>query len=100
MPGISKARAPASQKRQGFGQVKLGGVSSLASWKLIEGQIELTFNTENLSVDCMRDLEHYRSSRRPVDVQLPSEQQAVSCRVMGFERNANAASFYLTKVLG
>ena len=101
MPGISQAelspKVSPLKKQGGTGLVQLGKVSSLATWNTDEGGIEITFNTENLSPDRMRDLEHYRSSSRPVEVRLPGERETVRCVVMGFNRSAHAASFYLTK---
>ena len=100
MPGISQAELSSEvsplEKQGGTGLVQLGEVSSLATWNSDEGRIEITFNTENLSADRMRDLEHYRSSSRPVEVHLPGR-QTVRCVVLGFNRSAHAASFYLTK---
>jgi hypothetical protein len=101
MPGISQAKLSTDvsplKKHGGTGLVQLGEVSSLATWNSDEGRIEITFNTEHLSAERMRDLEHYRSSSRPVEVHLPGERQTVRCVVMGFDRSASAASFYLTK---
>ena len=104
MPRISKAKvstkiskAPPAETLEGVGVVKLGNVSAPATWKSVDGWIEITFDTAKLSPDCLRDLERYRSSSRPIDVQLPGEGQAVSCVLIGFDRNATRAAFYLAK---
>lgn len=92
-PVISTALSPG-----GFGLVHLGDVSVLARWKSFEGQIEMEFRTEALPPDRLRDLEHYRSSSRPLAVKLPGEGRAVNCVVKGFERVGNVATFYVSKV--
>ena len=104
MPGNSNAKVSTAispmvstvEKQGGSGIVKLGEVSSLATWKSVEDRIVITFNTKGFSADQLRDLEHYRTSSRPVEVKLPGEGQTMSCVVKGFERNATTASFYLT----
>lgn len=105
MPGISKVersttpstKSSKTEKHGGFGFVKLGDVSSLATWKANESRMEITFNTADFSAERLRDLEHYRSTSRPVEVHLPGEQQTVSCVVVGFELNLDTAFFYLKK---
>ena len=105
MPKISKARipkakvapkVPPAKNLEGVGVVKLGDVSAPAAWTSADGWIEIIFDTAKLSPDRLRDLERYRSSSRPIDVQLPGDEEAVSCVVIGFDRSAKAA-FYLTK---
>src|SRR5688572_10221194 len=103
MPGISNVerstklstKSSKTEKRGGVGFVKLGDVSSLATWRANESRMEITFNTADFSAERLRDLEHYRSTSRPVEVHLPGEQQTVSCVVVGFERNKDSAFFYL-----
>ena len=87
------------EKRQGVGIVKLGDVTSLAAWTSTDGKIEITFGTANLSPDCLRDLERYRLSSRPIEVFLTGDAQAVSCVMIAFERKPDRATFYLTKAV-
>ena len=100
MPKISKAKVsskvPPVKKLEGVGVVKLGDVSGPATWTSAEDWIEIIFDTAQLSRDQLGDLERYRSSSRPIDVQLPGEDHAMSCVMIGFDRSAKAA-FYLTK---
>jgi hypothetical protein len=103
MPRISKPKASkkvskvsSAKNQEGAGTVTMGDVSGPATWASGEGWLEIVFDTLKLSPDNRRDLERYRSSSRPIDVQLPGDEHAVSCVVIGFERNPKAA-FYLTK---
>ena len=68
--------------------VTMGDVSGPATWTSGEGWLEIVFDTSKLSPDHRRDLECYRSSSRPIDVQLPGDEQAMSCVVIGFDRSA------------
>ena len=104
MPRISKAKlpkkaskVPSAKNQEGVGMVTMGDVSGPATWTSGEGWLEIVFDTSKLSQGHLRDLERYRSSSRPIDVQLPGDEQAMSCVVIGFDRSAKAA-FYLTKV--
>ena len=110
MPKISKAKTskakvatkvspkvPPTKTLEGVGIVKLGDVSAPATWSSADGWIEIICDTAKLSPDRLRDLERYRSSSRPIDVQLPGDEEAVSCVVIGFERHAAKAAFYLAK---
>ena len=103
MPRISKAKAsakaskvPSAKSQEGVGTVTMGDVSGPATWTSGEGWLEIVFDTSKLSPGHLRDLERYRSSSRPIDVQLPGDEHAVSCVVIGFERSPKAA-FYLTQ---
>jgi len=103
MPRISKAKlpkkaskVPSAKNQEGVGMVTMGDVSGPATWTSGEGWLEIVFDTSKLSPDHRRDLERYRSSSRPIDVQLPGDEHAVSCVVIGFERSPKAA-FYLTQ---
>ena len=103
MPRISKAKVstkatkvPPAKNQEGVGTVTMGDVSGPATWASGEGWLEIIFDTSKLSPGHLRDLERYRSSSRPIDVQLPGDEHAVSCVVIGFERNPKA-TFYLTK---
>ena len=103
MPRISKtkvstkaAKIPPAKNLEGAGMVTMGDVSGPATWASAEDWLEIVFDTSKLSPNHLRDLEHYRSSLRPIDVQLPGDEHAVSCVVIGFERNPKA-TFYLTK---
>ena len=101
MPRISKTKVstiaptvPPAKSQEGVGVVTLGDVSGPATWTSAEGWLEIVFDTSKLSPSHLRDLERYRSSSRPIDVQLPGDEHAVSCVVIGFERSPKAA-FYL-----
>jgi hypothetical protein len=103
MPRISKAKlskkapkVPPAKNQEGAGVVTMGDVSGPATWTSAEDWLEIVFDTSKLSPDHRRDLERYRSSSRPINVQLPGDEHVVSCVVIGFERNPKAA-FYLTK---
>jgi len=103
MPRISKAKVstkaskvPSAKSKEGVGTVTMGDISGPATWTSGEGWLEIVFDTSKLSPDHLRALERYRSSSRPIDVQLPGDEHAVSCVVIGFERSPKAA-FYLTQ---
>ena len=103
MPRISKPKAsqkvskvPSAKNQEGVGTVTMGDISGPATWTSGEGWLEIVFDTSKLSPDHLRALERYRSSSRPIDVQLPGDEHAVSCVVIGFERSPKAA-FYLTQ---
>lgn len=103
MPRISKTKlstkasklSPA-KNQEGVGTVMMGEVSGPATWASGDDWLEIVFDTSKLSPNHLRDLERYRTSSRPIDVQLPGHEHAVSCVVIGFERSPQAA-FYLTK---
>jgi hypothetical protein len=82
--------------KEGFGVVQLGEVTSYGQWKVLDGQIEMSFESRSLSLEKQADLEHYRNSSQPLQVQLPGDRRPAWGIVIGFQRNDRIATFYVT----
>jgi hypothetical protein len=84
-------------EREGFGVVRLGEVSSYGHWAALDGQLEISFESRSLSVDKQEELEHYRNSSVPIQVQIPGERRPVRGVVIGFLRDDRSAKFFVTR---
>jgi hypothetical protein len=83
--------------REGFGVVRLGEVSSYGHWTALDGQLEISFESRSLSLPKQEELEHYRHSSLPIQVQIPGERRAVKGVVIGFLRDDRSAKFFVTR---
>ena len=83
-------------RKENFGIVKLGKVTSYAQWVSVRGVFELTFDTRLLSLNEQSDLQRYQESSQPLPVQVPGDCQPAQGVVIGFQRAGRTVKFYVS----
>ena len=83
----------------GFGIIRFGEVTALGTWKTEDGLLQISFETKALMHQALLDLERYRSSKLPITIHLPNNQQPVVGVVIGFERGEHE-TFYVSRAKG
>jgi hypothetical protein len=85
---------------EGFGVVQVGEITSYGQWKKqADGHLEISFDSQSLSLDKQRDLENYQQSTTPIQVQIPGDREPARGVVIGFQRDQQTAKFYVSRPL-
>ena len=83
---------------EGVGIVQLGEVKSYGKWRFEDGQLQISFETQSLSLDKQQSLQRYRNSpNSALPVLLPGGRRKTNGRIIGFEREHKTATFYVSR---
>jgi len=83
--------------KEGFGVVQLGEVTAYGKWNETNEHLEISFDSQSLSLDKQRELEQYHAASIRIQVQIPSDRKPVRGLIIGFQRDHVTARFDVSR---
>src|SRR5688500_20378054 len=82
---------------RGSGLIRLGNMTSYGEWRILEGQLEISFDLRSASREHQNMLTRYQAYPDALQIQLPDGSDPSIVRIIGYERRLREAIFYISQ---